>query len=200
MSHRGNSSRGWTRYGADKLAALARALQGQEPKLSRQQAAQALARSREGTRLLARIIESAESPQVREAAIYGFAWGTLRSPQFCLLLRVFEDSAEHPAVRGQAAEALGPRLHDVSRRGRQHQRFLRAVEAFKRGLDDPAPEVRLWSIFALAHPENAWLLPKLGMMVEDLAMVPGMWTVRQEALWAIRWIKDGDIDCDPRSL
>ena len=74
------------------------------------------------------------------------------------------------------------------------------MAAFVRGLDDPAPEVRLWSIYALAHPENVWLLSKLETMVNDQATVPGMWTVRQEALWAIRWIRQTDPDCDPRTL
>jgi hypothetical protein len=77
-----------------------------------------------------------------------------------------------------------------------------AREAFLRGLDDPEPEVRFWSIFALAKPDNDWLIPKLESMTGDPAPLPGMWTVGQEARWAIRWIRrEGDMleRVDPRS-
>jgi len=63
----------------------------------------------------------------------------------------------------------------------------------------PPPEVRLWSIFALANPGNEWLVAKLETMTSDPALVPGMYTVGQEARWAIRWIR-GDAHIDPEEL
>lgn len=191
---------GWAPIDSHRFAQLERALHGSDPELVPQRAAEALAKSREGTKLLAKIVASAESTALRAAAVYGFVWGNLHSPQFCLLLRVFEDSREHPSVRGQAAEAIGPRLHRLGKRRRHHLRYVRALLALVRGLDDPSPEVRLWSIYALADPENEWLIPKLTAMTTDKAHVPGMWTVRQEALWAISWISAQDLDCDPRTL
>jgi hypothetical protein len=59
--------------------------------------------------------------------------------------------------------------------------------------------VRLWSIFALANPENEWLVSRLESMTSDPALVPGMYTVGQEARWAIRRIR-GDPDVDPEDL
>jgi hypothetical protein len=183
-----------------RLAALERALRGGDLELIPPLAAEALAKTRQGQRLLVSVIESRGSPELREYALYGFAWGERKAPILNLLLHVFENRLENPLVRGQAAEALGPRLHRLSPRQRQHRRYLRAIGAFVRSLDDPAPEVRFWSIFALAHPENAWLLPKLAQMENDQTMFPGWWTIRQEALWARNWILKQDLDCDPRTL
>lgn len=201
MAYRGGKAtryqRGWTHLGAGALGALERALRGQDPTIDPHRAAESLAKSREGTRLLVRMIESYAPAQLRAAAVYGFAWGHLRSPEICFLLRVLDNPTEHPAVRGQAAEALGPKLHEAGRGRPWHLRYLRARETFLRGLGDPAPEVRLWSIYALAHPENVWLVPRLETMTTDDAMVPGMWTVRQEALWAIHWITKHDIHPEP---
>ncbi|HET9155167.1 MAG TPA: hypothetical protein VFN91_00790, partial [Myxococcaceae bacterium] len=86
-----------------------------------------------------------------------------------------------------------------SKPGRAHQLDQLARDALVRGLDDQEPEVRFWSIYALASPENAWVLPKLESMLGDRALVPGWWTVGQEVGWAIRWIRrEGDVD--PRTL
>jgi hypothetical protein len=67
-----------------------------------------------------------------------------------------------------------------------------------RGLDDSAPEVRFWCIYALARPEHEWLIPKLEAMREDSAVTWGGWTVGQEAEEGIRWIRGEDVD--PNSL
>jgi HEAT repeat protein len=180
-------------------AALELALRGADPELVPQLAAEALAKTWRGMRLLVSVIQSSGPHELRQAAVYGLVWGNLKAPQLHLLLRVFENTREHPDVRGQAAEALGPRLHGKTRRQRERRSHLRAVRALIRGLDDPAPEVRFWSIYALAHPENAWLLPKLEVMANDPAACA--WgTIRQEALWAKNWILKRDQGCDPATL
>jgi hypothetical protein len=115
------------------------------------------------------------------------------------LLKIFEDPREDRGIRGQAAEALGPRVGRRVPAGKMLRRDARARVAFVRGLEAPEPEVRFWSIFALASPWNEWVIPKLESMTGDDAGIPGMWTVGQEARWAIRWIR-GQGDLDPRSL
>ena len=114
----------------------------------------------------------------RRAAIYGFmSVKRLRPEDFNRLLRIFQNATEAPGVRGQAAEALGPRVNYRGKPGRVRRRDALARDAFLRGLDDPEPEVRLWSIFAPASPANGWLIPKLESMSCDEAAVLGMWTV-----------------------
>jgi hypothetical protein len=100
-------------------------------------------------------------------------------------------------VRGQAAEALAGRINYDHGRRPVRSRDLRARAAFERGLSDPAPEVRLWSIFALAQQGNEWVIPKLELMRHDTALVPRMWTVGQEASWAIDWIRERNLDRNP---
>jgi HEAT repeat protein len=140
--------------------------------------------------------------RTRRAAVYGFVW--VHRPTAAdvkRLLRIHQDPTESPDIRGQAAEALGPSVVARGKAGRVRQNDARSLarDALLRGLDDPEPEVRFWSIFALASPENEWLLPKLESMVGDRALVPGWWTVGREAGWAIRWMRrEGDVD--PRSL
>jgi HEAT repeat protein len=137
--------------------------------------------------------------ELREAAVHGFLWGYTRSADLALVRHVFENEREAPSVRGQAAEVLGSHFQRYCRPS--HRRHARLVSALVRGLDDPSPEVRFWSIYALARPEHTWLLPKLELMAAtDTASCPGMWTLRQEALWAIRWITLTDLHCDPRTL
>jgi HEAT repeat protein len=186
--------------GEQVLADLERALRGGAPNVAPQQAAAELALSRAGARVLRRIIASSgASAELRAAALYGFVWGYAKSADLALVRRIFENEREAPSVRGQAAEVLGSQFDRYCRPG--HRRHVRMVSALVRGLDDPSPEVRFWSIYALARPEHTWLLPKLEVMASaDTAVCPGMWTLRQEALWAIRWITRPDLNCDPRTL
>jgi HEAT repeat protein len=136
---------------------------------------------------------------MRRAAVYGFlSVKGIRPEDFNRLLRIFQDPREDPSVRGQAAEAVGSRVDYRARPGRMRRRDAVARTAFLSGLADPEPEVRFWSIFALAQFGNDWVIPKLESMTTDEAPVPGMWTVGQEARWAIRWIR-GEADLDPRS-
>jgi HEAT repeat protein len=123
----------------------------------------------------------------------------MRPEDFNRLLRIYQDSREAPEIRGQAAEALTGRVDYRESPGRMRRRDALARQAFLRGLDDPEAEVRLWSIFALANRENGWLVSRLESMTSDAALVPGMYTVGQEARWAIRWIR-GEEHIDPEEL
>ena len=195
----GRTRRGWRRIGAHELIALERAFRGGDSRCSPHQAAERLAESHVGARLLRRVIASSESPELRSAAVYGFVWGWAKSSDLALILRIFENESEHAVVRGQAAEALGSQFESYCRPGQR--RHVRLIRSLVRGLDDAAPEVRFWSIYALAQPQHTWLLPKLEVMAAtDKGECPGMWSLRQEALWAIIWISRADLDCDPRTL
>jgi HEAT repeat protein len=186
---------------AARLAALERALRGGDADLIPHRAAELLARYREGMRLLVRVVTSPGAPELREAAVYGFVFANLAPQHLVLLRRVFANPHEAPQVRAQAAEALGSHLSGY--RHRWQRRYRRIVDSLVRGLDDPVPEVRFWSIYALAHPrqDDARVMPRLRAIAEtDTAECPGMWTLRQEALWAIQWIESADIFCDPWTL
>jgi HEAT repeat protein len=184
---------------AARLAVLKRALRGGDATLGPHEAATMLARYREGMRLLVRVVTSPGPPELREAAVYGFVFANLAPQHLVLLRRVFANPDEAPGVRGQAAEALGSQLSGY--RHRWQRRYQRIVDSLMRGLDDPAPEVRFWCIYALVGmADERLLLPKLRVIAAtDTAECRGMWTLRQEALWAINWI-EGRPDCDPRTL
>lgn len=183
-----------------QFAALERAFRGADPVVSPEWAAEALSKSRNGRRLLIETIESKGPSNLRRAAIYGFVFGNIKPAEFSLLLRVFQDPNEEPSVRGQAAEALGPRVRYPGQAGIVRRRDVLARSAFLRGLEDPEPEVRFWSVFALARPGRKSIIHKLEGMTNDPALVQGMWTVGQEARWAINWILGRDVDRDPASL
>jgi HEAT repeats len=188
-----------TDIGALRLAELEQALRNGNPNQSPHEAAAQLATYRDGMRLLVQVISSPGAPELREAAVYGLTFANIAPQHLVLLRRMFADPRELPGVRGQAAEVLGSRLAGF--RHRWQRRYVRLVEALSAGLDDPAPEVRFWSIYALASLGERRVLPKLRKIAaSDTAAVPGMWTLRQEATWAIRGLEEGDWADDIRML
>ena len=181
------------------VATLARALRGASPDLSPEWAADALARKRKGIEVLARAIRGRKP--FRRAALYGFVWvKALSSRDFERVVEILEDRTEDPDVRGQAAEAMAGRIRRDLRSPRARHRHERARAVLVAALDDPEPEVRLWSIFALASRDNIDLVPRLKRLSRDAARVPGWWTVGQEARWAINWILKRDLHLDPSDL
>jgi len=183
-----------------RFSMLVRAIEGNDPALSPEWAAEALGKARRGVRYLCKIVASRDPSQPRLAAVYGLASAELRSAEVNLLLRVFQDTSENPATRGQAAEALAGRIRFDSSQGPLRRRDVVGRFALLRGLGDPAPEVRFWSIFALAQRGNDWVVPQLETMRDDDAVIPRMWTVGQEAQWAINRISGGDPARDPSSF
>jgi hypothetical protein len=134
-------------------------------------------------------------------ALYGFVWvKALRARDLERIVAILSDRTEAPGVRGQAAEALASHVKRDLRSPRARARHERAHGALVAGLDDPEPEVRFWSIFALASPENVDLLPRLKRLARDRARLPGWWTVGQEARWAMNWILGRDLDLEPSDL
>ena len=99
------------------------------------------------------------------------------------LLGLYRKSGEHPRVRAQAAEGLANTM-TMERRGKPLYRP--AVDALLAGLNDPSPQVRFWSVFALWQIRAREALPELERLAAtDQAMCPGWWTVAEEASDAI---------------
>jgi HEAT repeat protein len=144
------------------VTTLANALRGSNPELSAEWAADALARKRRGVDVLGRAIRGRKP--FRRAALYGFVWVRVwKARDFERVVEILEDRTEAPAVRGQAAEAMAGHI----RRNLRSREARRRHERARAALDDPEPEVRFWSIYALASPENVDLLPLLERLVGD---------------------------------
>jgi HEAT repeat protein len=110
----------------------------------------------------------------RAAAVYALGW--LRdSRALAPLVQVLRDSREDAQLRGHAAEALAY----IGQR--------RAVPALITALDDPAPEVRLWSAFALGEMgDRRAVAPLERLAATDVTPVPGWRTVGEEARQALK--------------
>ncbi|MCW3053229.1 MAG: hypothetical protein JWN14_2399 [Chthonomonadales bacterium] len=103
------------------------------------------------------------------------------------LLKAFQQiyaAESYPfAVRAQAAEGLANLLGYLDRRSRRYRQTLALLLP---GLEDPTPEIRFWTCFALGNMRATEALPELQRLVaEDDAFCPGWWYVRDEASDAI---------------
>jgi len=93
------------------------------------------------------------------------------------LLARLADQNEDPRIRGTAAEALT---------GVQERR---AVPLLISALDDPSVEVRFWAAFALGQFGDLAALSALERLARtDDAVLPGWWSVKEEAAAAIEAI------------
>jgi HEAT repeat protein len=100
------------------------------------------------------------------------------------LLGHLADPDEDPAVRGEAAEQLAwqPGTGTVRRN---------VVTMLLAGLDDGAPEVRFWCTYAVATLGVRRAVPRLRELLADPATVDQLWSVSEEAAWAIMTIVHG---------
>jgi HEAT repeat protein len=90
-------------------------------------------------------------------------------------VQVLRDSREDAQLRGHAAEALA------------YLGNRRAAPALITTLDDPSPEVRLWSAFALGElGDRRAVAPLERLAATDVTPVPGWWTVGEEAREALK--------------
>jgi len=95
-------------------------------------------------REIIRLAREAPQEDQRYCAIY--CLGAIRQPATAAaLLTIYQDQSQPPRVRGKAAEHLA---YQTPRHSRERQRW---IAAFLAGLNDPAPEVRFWSLFGLHH-------------------------------------------------
>ena len=120
------------------------------------------------------LAQGAGETEQRAAAVYALGW--LRdSRALAPLVQVLRDSREDAQLRGHAAEALA------------YLGNRRAAPALITTLDDPSPEVRLWSAFALGElGDRRAVAPLERLAATDVTPVPGWWTVGEEAREALK--------------
>lgn len=95
------------------------------------------------------------------------------------LLRILRDIDEDPALRGEAAEALG----NLKARGKD------VVAALLTSLDDPSPDVRFFSAFALGVVGTKAVIPQLEKVAAEDEGVADPWgSVAVEAKTAVEAI------------
>jgi len=133
-------------------------------------------------RLLIKTMVGDPSLKIRERAAHAISFFNswkVRNEAYPQLRDVFVNSAEHPAVRAQAAEGIAYILDYSDRR---RKTFREAEKLMLEGLLDNAPEVRFWSVFALAAMRSTKALPQLRYMAEtDHVKCRNWWLVSEEA-------------------
>ncbi len=128
----------------------------------------------------------------REAA--GYALSFLMTADYSPLvleayLDVLNDENEAPAVRAQVCEGLNYIEWGDGRR----RLARRVIASLLRALGDASPEVRFWACFAIGKYGVRRALPVLKALSEkDNTLVPGWWTVGEEAADAITIINGGE--------
>ncbi len=108
-------------------------------------------------------------------------WFEPRAPT--ALLAVLDDTAAPPALRGQAAEGIGNVLDATcSSITRSPSLRARAAASLRRGLADPAPEVRCWCLYALGSTKATEARSEIEhLAATDDALPRHLWRVRHEA-------------------
>lgn len=136
----------------------------------------ALFNSKRALEPLAAALHGDADEEKRVAAVYALGWLTdERTVE--IILDVLKNEQETPRVRGEAAEVLAYKPCSAH-----------IVATLVRCLADPAVEVQFWAAFALAHhggPAEVPALEALAARSTSTAILPGWWSVRDEAQWAI---------------
>jgi HEAT repeat protein len=151
------------------------------------EAAKSLSEDKTTTDALVALLSHEERPHNRQAILYALAWhGALRT--WDLMVRITGDSAEHPKVRGQAAEAVSYMFIEQQPGSSPFEAAVRVLSA---ATHDPSPEVRYCSVNALGCSGHLPLKPILEAMLDDHVAVPGwIGTVAEEAARSISWLAD----------
>jgi len=117
---------------------------------------------------------------------FGVLPGSSRTELVEGLLLVVVDATRSAEVRAHAAEAVAEQLRFEDQDDRlQEVATARLLDT----LDDASGMVRFWSAFALGQLHASVALPALHDLVGDQTVVPGWWTVGQEAADAIARIE-----------
>ncbi len=106
----------------------------------------------------------------------------IRSVAVRALLDVVVDATRPGAVRGQAAEAAAQQLAFSDHLDPDR---METESCLIDMLDDPKASVRFWCAFGLATLRSTAAVPRLRELMADTTLVPGWWTVGQEAADAI---------------
>ncbi len=138
-----------------------------------------LIRSKKALQPLIAVLQRSEDPDRQEAAAYGLGiLGDRRALE--TLTRTLGNPEGCPRVRGCCAEALAT-LGDPT-----------ASFALLATLDDPAVEVRFWSVYALGQLKEQRAIPRLERLARtDPAELPGWGTVSAEAAESLALIRSG---------
>jgi HEAT repeat protein len=162
---------------ATAAASLVEQLRDEAPSELVWEVTKALCNLGHGGDILRRLVREAANPVLRQAAAYGL--GRIRDEESVgILCEVVASPNETPAVRGQAAESLAY-LSDA-----------RALTTLLQAVQDPGPEVRFWSVFALGHLRERRAIPALEKMAAtDHAIVEGWGSVSEEAREALRQLQ-----------
>lgn len=150
--------------------------------------------SRRETRIaiavFARLAKTSPSFEVRRCATYALSFTFCRRA-IPFLLSLSEDKSQPPEVRAQAAEGIANLGRDREECRRRWWR--QAVQILTDNLDDPDPEVRLWSVFAIWRLGAVRLLPRLRELAEhDHELCPSMrYAVSEEARDAVHFFETG---------
>lgn len=115
------------------------------------------------------------------------------------LLEAYEDVENDREVRAWSAEALGHLLACIDFLESDELGWQRefaaeldesVVLALVRGLDDPSPDIRFWSCFALGCIGDESVVERLERLAaDDDGDIRGWWPVREEARWAAAQIR-----------
>lgn len=132
------------------------------------------------------VLANGKTAVQREAAAYALTWfQDVRVGEE--LVCVLSNRDEQAEVRAQAAEGIGYNYADADKRTKAYKM---AASVLIESLEDPVPEIRFWSAFALGSMGCRQALPALRKLKRsDRAVVPGWWYVREEAADAIATIE-----------
>lgn len=159
------------------VPALERAVLREEPTELAWEAAKALCSLGLGRDLFRRLLFDGNSAEARRMAAYALGRlngeGTGRD-----LCRVVATRTEHPAVRGQAAEALA------------YNRDGAAFEILEAAASDDSDEVRYWAVFALGALGDPRAEPVLRRAQrEDRGVLEGWGPIAAEAARALAQVR-----------
>ena len=140
---------------------------------------------------LVAILADRHAPDRRDSVVYALSFlPNYQTPDEMIrvLTDIVADKTELSRIRAQALEGLGNKFDratatDVNRR---------ACGEIRSALTDPAPEVRFWACFAAGAIDLHEARTQLQLLARtDDTIVPGWWSVGEEALDAITKLDGG---------
>jgi HEAT repeat protein len=121
------------------------------------------------------------SPDYNKRVAAAYALGAMQLPGAAgALIEAVSDTAQHPAARGQAAEALA------------NMGARQALPVLLQALHDPAVEVRFWAVSGVGALGGPEVIPELERLLSDSEELPGWWSVGEEAADMIEQIRSSE--------
>ena len=118
------------------------------------------------------------SPDYNKRVAAAYALGATQLPGAAgALIEAVSDTAQHPAARGQAAEALA------------NMGARQALPVLLQALHHPAVEVRFWAVSGVGALGGPEVIPELERPSSDSEELPGWWSVGEEAADMIEQIR-----------